>query len=101
MMPPYLYWLTEVTAGDWAGIFYARVDGVDICDNICTKRRPDGLVPPLPKEAEDLMDLRKQGQIPDIANRRYVPDHERANAFRARQAPMPREKGAGAKTSMQ
>jgi hypothetical protein len=47
-----MYRLTDVKVGDWIGIKYAYLDGVSICDHICIWKRPGGLVPPLPAEAE-------------------------------------------------
>jgi hypothetical protein len=80
-------------------IFYARIDGVDICDHIRIARRPDGEVPPLPPEAEDLRDERKVWMkkypgkpLPaNLANTRHTPYHEWINDYWARIAPMPRE----------
>jgi hypothetical protein len=104
VMPDCMYRLTDVRVGDWVGICYARINGVDVCDHICIDRRPDGLVPPLPKEAEDLLDNREmvrasfKGQpIPPEVERvindwKHIPYHERMNARWARVAPMPREK---------
>lgn len=97
------YRLADVKVGDCVSIFYARIDGVDICDHISIKRRPDGEVPPLPKEAEDLLDQREVWKakhpgkpLPDyFADRPYVPYHERLNAYWARIAPMPREVKVG------
>jgi hypothetical protein len=100
-----MYRLQDVKTGDWVGVTYARINGVDICDHICISRRPDGLVPPLPKEAEDLLDNRelvraryKGANVPEavenfIKDWEHVPYHERMNARWARVAPMPREKG--------
>ena len=98
-MPEYMYRLTDVKVGDCVGIFYARIDGVDICDHIRISRRPDGEVPPSPKEAEDLRDPREiwkaghPGQpLPErLANRRYVSYHETINGYWAKIAPMPHE----------
>jgi hypothetical protein len=95
MMPEYMYRLTDVKVGDCIGIFYARINGVDICDHIRIARRPDGLVPPLPEEAENL----RRGQpnpalqklIPEAKRRPYVPYHEWQNAYWEKIAPMPRE----------
>jgi hypothetical protein len=50
---PYMYRLKDVKVGDWVAIFYARVDGVNICDHICIEKRPGGLVPPLPDGVEE------------------------------------------------
>jgi len=105
VMPCYMYRLTDVKVGDWVSIHYASIGGVDICDHICIDRRPDGLIPPLPKEAEDLIDPRehtrnqfkKKGKPvpPDwekmIADWPYTPYHEMRNAYWEKVAPMPRE----------
>jgi hypothetical protein len=104
MMPEFMYRLTDVKVGDLVTILYARVNGVDICDHICIKRRPGGLVPPLPKEAEELRDVSRHereaykakfpnGPVPEWLAKRPVPYHELINDYWARQAPMPREKG--------
>ncbi len=101
VMPQYMYRLTDVKVGDEVGICYARVNGVDICDHIRIARRSDGLVPPLSKEAEDLMDPREEWKANHpgrplpvmIANRPYTPYHEAMNAYWSKVAPMPREKG--------
>src|SRR5262245_37936298 len=53
--PTFMYRLTDVKVGDRVAIFYAQVGGEDICDHICILKRPGGRVPPLPKEAENLM----------------------------------------------
>ncbi|MCI0701383.1 MAG: hypothetical protein L0241_09915, partial [Planctomycetia bacterium] len=73
MMPEYMYRLTDVKVGDCVGIFYARINGVDICDHIRISRRPDGEVPPLPKEAEDLRDERKVWQAKNPG--KPLPEH--------------------------
>ena len=99
VMPEYGYRLTDVKVGDCVGIFYTRTGGVDICDHIRISRRPGGEVPPLPKEAEDLRDVRKTwvaahpGEpLPHyLANKRHVPYHEWINDYWARIAPMPHE----------
>jgi len=99
MMPEYMYRLTDVKAGDCIAIFYARINGVDICDHIRIWKRPNGLIPSLPKEAEDLRDWRKVWKaknpgrsLPEWMEKRpYVPYHESQNAYWDRIAPMPRE----------
>lgn len=99
MMTEYMFRLKDVKVGDCVGIRYARIDGVDICDHIRIWRRPDGEVPPLTKEAEDLRDEREVWKkkhpgrpVPDyLAKRPYVPYHEWINDYWARIAPMPRE----------
>ena len=99
MMPEYMYRLKDVKVGDCVGIFYARINGVDICDHIRIGRRPDGEVPPLPKEAEDLRDEREVWKRknpgkplpPQLAKGGYVPYHVFINDYWARIAPMPRE----------
>jgi hypothetical protein len=103
VMPQYMYRLLDVKVGDCVGIFYARINGVDICDHICIGRRPGGLVPPLPKEAEDLRDIhrkareRYKAQYPNLpesdqllkALKPPAPYHERMNAYWDHLAPMP------------
>jgi hypothetical protein len=105
MMPEYMYRLTDVKVGDCVGIFYARVNEIDTCDNIRIARRPGGLVPPLPKEAEDLRrapTIREMFKakspnrplpewIEKLPEKKYVPYHEWANTYWAKVAPMPRE----------
>lgn len=99
--PSEMYRLTDVKVGDAVFIDYARINGVDICDHICIVKRPDGLVPPLPKEAEDLRDWRvaykakhpNRTLSPEIANEPHIPYHERMNAYWAKVAPMPRAVG--------
>ncbi len=99
MMPEYMYRLAEVKVGDCVGIFYARIDGVDICDHIRICRRPGGEVPPLPKVAEDLRDPRVAWRaqhpgkpLPEIlAQTPHQPYHEWINEYWAKIAPMPRE----------
>ena len=101
----YMYRLVDVKVGHCVAIFYARIDGVDICDHIRILGRPDGLVPPLPEEAEELRDLHRKTRefykarhptepLPEFLKQRPVPYHEWQNAYWARQAPMPREKGS-------
>jgi hypothetical protein len=99
MMPEYMYRLTDVRVGDCVGIFYARIDGVDICDHIRIWRRPGGEVPPLPRKAEDLRDEREVWKknnpgrpLPKLlATQKYVPYHEWINNYWAHIAPMPHE----------
>jgi hypothetical protein len=52
-----MYRLTDVKVGDWVMILYARLGGVDICDHIRITKRPGGLVPPLPEEADWLASI--------------------------------------------
>lgn len=100
--PEYMYRLKDVEAGDLVAIFYARVNSVDICDHVCIVRRPDGLIPPLQKEAEDLRNGKEifKAMHPNASREEleafppYTPYHERWNAYWAKVAPMPREKGA-------
>jgi hypothetical protein len=99
MMPEYMYRLKDVKVGDCVSIFYARINGADICDHIRIWRRPDGDVPPLPKEAEDLRDEREVWKRknpgkplpPQLAKGGYVPYHVFINDYWAKIAPMPRE----------
>jgi hypothetical protein len=76
--PPYrprescMYPLTDVKVGDWVNLKCARVDGKVICDHINISKRPGGKVPPLPKEAEDLMRTTAY---------EYIPYHEQMDAL--------------------
>ena len=86
--PVEMYRLTDVKVGDWVAIRYARLDGVDICDNISITKRPGGQVPPLPEEAESLMDPEKimKVRFPEVKWRPnpkspYITYHERMNAY--------------------
>lgn len=74
--PSDMYRLTDVKVGDWVGIHYSRVNGVDICDHINIWKRPGGRVPPLPEEAEALL---KPTTARNLA--RYIPYHEWRNAY--------------------
>jgi hypothetical protein len=97
--PEYMYRLLDVKSGDWVKIRYARINGVDICDHLCIRRRPEGLIPPLPKEAENLGDWRKAWKsrhpglsLPEWMEKTpHTPYHEYWNAHWAKVAPMPRE----------
>ena len=86
--PVEMYRLMDVKVGDWVTIRYACLDGVDICDNISITKRPGGQVPPLPAEAESLMDPEKfrKAKFPEVQWRPdprspYIPYHERMNAY--------------------
>jgi hypothetical protein len=48
--PEFTYRISDVQVGDWIGIEYCRLNGVDICQTISIKRRPCGQVPPAPGE---------------------------------------------------
>ena len=104
LMPEYMYRLSDVKVGDCVGIIYARINGVDICDNIRICRRPGGEVPPLPKEAEDMRNpcemwkAKHPGKpLPDRYWRRGWPRGHTSpttrwlNDYWAHVAPMPRE----------
>jgi hypothetical protein len=96
-----MYRITDVKVGDSVGIHYAHLSGINICDHICIQRRPGGLVPPLPEEAEKLSTPAGifQAKFPgrpipaELKNWSHIPYHERMNAHWDRQAPMPREVG--------
>jgi len=75
VFPDAMYRLTDVKVGDWVGIKYARVRGVDICDHISIHKRPGGRVPPLPEEVEALLKPTAPGLLA-----RYIPYHEMVNA---------------------
>lgn len=47
------YRLTDVHVGDSVDLIYAVVNGVEVCDHIRINKRPGGLVPPLPEDAND------------------------------------------------
>lgn len=49
----FTYPLSDVKVGDKVSIMYSRVDGTDICDGICIRRRPGGKVPPASGEPAD------------------------------------------------
>jgi hypothetical protein len=72
-----MYRLTDVKVGDLVVICYSKVSGVVICDHICIQKRPGGLVPPLPEEAEA---LRRPKQWPGIPPRPHIAYHELMNA---------------------
>lgn len=72
VMPSSMYRLTDVKAGDLVIIYYSHIDGVNICDHIRIQKRPGGLVPPLPEEAEA---LRRPKYRP------HLPYHEWSNAY--------------------
>lgn len=104
VLPNSMYPIADVKVGDWVTIKYAHLAGVDICDHICIQRRPDGLVPPLPEEAEilikDSLVIIFKAKFPgtpiphELQRKGYVPYHEVMNTYWAKVAPMPREKGA-------
>jgi hypothetical protein len=73
--PSYMYRLQDVQVGDGVSIAYARIDGVDICDHICIKKRPGGRVPRLPEEAEA---IRKADRIDAFLMSRKDPEERKA-----------------------
>lgn len=72
-----MYRLTDVKVGDWVNIYYAHIDGKNICDHINIGKRPGGKIPPLPKEAEELL----MPTIRDKFDPPYIPSHERVQAY--------------------
>ena len=72
-----MYRLTDVKEGDLVQIYYSHIDGVNICDHICIDKRPGGLVPPLPEEAEA---LRRPKQVAGAPPTPFIPYHEWMNA---------------------
>jgi regulation of enolase protein 1 (concanavalin A-like superfamily) len=60
---PYMYRLTDVRVGDWVSIACSRVDGVDVCDHICIRKRPGGWVPPLPEEVKETTSIRYHERV--------------------------------------
>ena len=86
--PQFMYRLTDVKVGDLVAIFYAHLGEEDICDHICIQKRPEGRVPPLPEEAEKLLNPAEivKSKLPPGAwrpdpNLQYIPYHERKNAY--------------------
>jgi hypothetical protein len=102
----YRYRLKDVEVGDIVYIHFARLGGVDICDQINISKRPGGRVPPLPPGAQN---LRPIPELPIALFPPLIPYHERKNAYwdlvdkgipypekfgkdrRFPEAPMPRE----------
>jgi hypothetical protein len=88
--PSFMYRLTDVKVGDLVAIWYAHLGEQNICDQICIQKRPGGLVPPLPKEAEDLLNPaeRFKAKFPGKPldpvlqewQDKYIPYHEKMNA---------------------
>src|SRR4029077_5104518 len=83
VMESSMYRLTDVKVGDSVLVRYSHSDGVTICDHICIQKRPGGLVPPLPEEAEA---LRKPPPLPPgfplpPGPSRHIRYDERANAY--------------------
>lgn len=74
-----MYRLTDVKVGDLIVIMYSQIDGHSICDHIRIQKRPGGLVPPLPDEAEWL--LRPKPLPPGFPQNPYIPYHECMNAY--------------------
>lgn len=94
--PPCMYKLADVTVGDYVGIDYDRIDGVDVCYAVGIRRRPGGRIPPghYPPDLKDppheraqaYQDFEEQG-IPLPAKYQPVPP---LLAPRVPVAPMPR-----------
>ncbi len=80
VQPSMMYRLTDVVVGDWVDICYSSVDGVITCDHICIKKRPGGLVPPLPEEAEALRMRRPLAPGVPLKNP-HIAYHEWTNAY--------------------
>lgn len=59
-----MYRLTDVKVGDWIIVGYSKVGGVVTLDHICIQKRPGGLVPSLPEEAEDLRRMKLPPGVP-------------------------------------
>ncbi len=84
--PPYLvpeslrYRLKDVAVGDHVSILYAHLGDTDICDHISIRKRPNGLVPPLPDGAAII----PRGVTPEFIKKNptlFIPYHERMNAY--------------------
>jgi hypothetical protein len=52
--PTEMYRLADVKLGDWVCVSYSKIGGTITCEHLRIQKRPGGLVPPLPKEAEEL-----------------------------------------------
>jgi hypothetical protein len=87
--PSQMYRLTDVKVGDAVEIRYAHLGNLNTCDHICIRKRPGGLVPPLPAEAEaldnpaEILKAKFPQVPPDILkemNDHYIPYHEWMNA---------------------
>jgi hypothetical protein len=46
--PTYTYRLRDLRLGDEIEIYYAEINGVNVCDEIRIRYRPGGRVPPVP-----------------------------------------------------
>jgi hypothetical protein len=88
--PSSMYPLSAVKVGDHVTISFAHLGQLDICDHICIQKRPNGRVPALPEEAENLMNpeaLLRAKLPPNIPlpegfsdGSPYIPHHEYWNA---------------------
>lgn len=76
--PIEMFRLSDVKVGDWVDINYSKVDGVVTCEHICINKRPGGMIPPLPEEAEALLRPRR---IPGTEQAPYIPWNEFMNAY--------------------
>jgi hypothetical protein len=88
--PEFMYPLTDVKVGDVVVIYYTHLGNLDICDHIRIQKRPGGRVPPLPEEAEKLINPaeRVRSVLPPGTplpkawqDAVYIPYHERQNAY--------------------
>jgi hypothetical protein len=90
LSPFQMYRFSDVKIGDWVCVGYSKIGGVVVCDHIQIIKRPGGVVPPLPKEVEELRhpvkqwSLRHPGQPVPKALAEYPPPisyHEYMNAY--------------------
>lgn len=90
VMPQFMYRLTDVKVGDMVVIYHAHIGNLDICDHICIQKRPGGRVPPLPEEAEKLINPVEiiKAKLPpgtplpkSLRDAVYIPYHEKQNAY--------------------
>ena len=87
--PMFMYPLADVKVGDVVAIYYTHLGKLDICDHISIQKRPGGRVPPLPQEAEDLLNTAAIMKAklppgtplpPSLRDAVHIPYHEKQNA---------------------
>jgi hypothetical protein len=99
LTPANAYRVQDVKIGDYVGIRFDQVDGIDTCTEIRIHRRPGGLVPPSPDDRGDINGL-KYHEYQNAHNEWFdhgtpIPDKFLSpwalEERRAKIAPMPRE----------
>ena len=97
VVPACRYKLSDVNVGDYVGIDYDRIDGVDICKAVGIRRRPGGKIPPGHYPPDSLDQPHKLAQAYQDFEEKGIPLPEKylslpeREARAARIAPMPRE----------